>query len=130
MWMLAAIGRWIAGGGASGLVGQWTDLQAKKLEAANDHERIELEREQHRLEAMIATGQQAVADRWSATSIGRYLIVVPYGIWWTAIFFVSTFNLDLVVEAIPPAIQSQADWLIPAIIVGDLGQSVAKRFGR
>ena len=130
MWWLAAIGRWVAGGGASGLVGQWTDLQEKKLAAENDSQRIELEREQMRVQAMIETGQQAVADRGSATSLGRYLIVVPYGVWWTAIFIVSTFDLTFTVQAIPPAIQAQADWLVPAIIIGDLGQTVARRFRR
>lgn len=130
MWLLATIGRWIAGGGAAGLVGQWTDLQEKKLAAENDSQRIALEHEQMRVQAMIETGQQAVADRWSATSLGRYLIVVPYGVWWTAIFIVSTFNLGFTVQAIPPAIQAQADWLVPAIIIGDLGQTVARRFRR
>lgn len=131
MGWLAMILRWTAGGGANALVGQWSDLQKAKLDAGNDAARLELEREQGRVEAMLRTADQAVSDRWSATSLGRYLIVLPYGIWWASIFLVSTFNIEgWTVLAVPHNIEQQANWMVPVIVIGDIGQTVAKRFGK
>ena len=81
----------------------------------------------------ILQGQQAIAraeaaDRWSATRIGRLLIVVPFGIWWTAIFIDSTFNMPWDVLALPASIDSMARVLIPAILIADAGALTLRRW--
>lgn len=81
----------------------------------------------------ILQGQQAIAraeaaDRWSATRMGRLLIVVPFGIWWTAIFIDSTFNMPWDVLALPASIDSMARVLIPAILIADAGALTLRRW--
>ena len=66
-------------------------------------------------------------DRWSATSIGRYLIVIPFGTWYALIIADSIFAFEWDVLALPPAVMELSLWLFPAIIVGDLGKSFFKR---
>jgi len=61
------------------------------------------------------------ADRWSATRLGRLLIVVPFGVWWAAIFIDSTFSMPWDVLALPPEIDAMARVLIPAIVIADAG---------
>jgi len=73
-------------------------------------------------------------DRWSATSVGRWLIVVPFGLWWAAIYIVQMLNpwlgLHLVVVDVPPRINDMAVVLIPAIVIGDVGALLARRIKR
>ncbi len=74
------------------------------------------------------------ADRWSATRLGRLLIVIPFGLWWAAIYMVQILNpwfaLDLVVIDVPPRINDMALVLIPAIVIGDAGALLARRLNR
>lgn len=70
------------------------------------------------------------ADRWSATRIGRLLIVLPYGLWWAAIFIDSTFSASWDVLALPPEIDAMARILIPAIVIADAGAITARRWRR
>lgn len=102
-----------------------------KLNAANDEQRIEAEKEIERIEASVRMAQVANDDRWSATSLGRYLIVVPFGLWWTAIYLVQIINpwfgLELVVIDVPPHIMDMARILVPAIVIADAGALTIKR---
>lgn len=125
--MIGSILAWLTGGGISMLVKRWADIERERLRAKNDDTRLQLEWQQSRIEAQIKAAQIANDDRWSATSIGRYFIVVPFGAWWTAIFIDSIFIFEWDVLALPPAIMSMASWLVPAIIIGDVGRSAIRR---
>lgn len=101
-----------------------------KLAAANDAERMALEGDIARINAAIESQRAANADRWSATSMGRYLIVLPWGIWWTAIYLDSIFAFSWNVLAVPPAIHDMAKILIPAIVIADAGALSIRRLRR
>lgn len=119
-----------------GIVQQFTQplLQAhrQRLEAQNSADRIAAEQEIARLETArdIALAEQG--DRFSATRIGRLLIVVPFGIWWAAVFAVSIINplfgVAWSIDDIPPRFWDASLILIPAIIIGDAGALVARRW--
>jgi hypothetical protein len=71
---------------------------------------------------------------WSATSIGRWLIVVPFGCWWAAIYLVQIvnpwFGWSLVVVDVPERIHDMALILVPAIVLADAGALIGRRFGK
>lgn len=129
---------WIANLIGGGIIAQFTQplLEAHRLRLAaqNDRERLDAEKQIARLEAArdIALAEQG--DRWSATRLGRLLIVVPFGLWWTAVFAVSILNpllgWSLAIDDIPPRFWDIAVILIPAIILGDAGALVARRMRR
>lgn len=98
-----------------------------KLNAQNDAERISADRDLERIEAAIEMSKIAASDRWGATSIGRYLIVLPYGVWWSAVFIDSIFNMPWVILALPPQIDGMAKVLIPAILIAEVGRTVIPR---
>lgn len=125
--MIRAAVSWLLGGGVNLLLAEWRELRRQELEAENDAQRLHLQREQTRVQAAIEMARLANDDRWSATSIGRYLIVVPFGIWWTAIFIDSIFAFEWDVLALPPDIMDLSVWLVPAIVVADAGRIVFKR---
>lgn len=110
-----------------GLGRQLRQAYQAKLDAQNDGDRIRLEGEISRIEAAIESQRAANADRWSATSMGRYLIVLPWGIWWTAIYLDSIFAFSWNVLAVPPAIHEMAKILIPAIVIADAGALSIRR---
>lgn len=130
--------RWIVQLLGGGIIRQFTEplLEAhrQRLAARNDAERLAAEGEIARLEAArdIALAEQA--DRWSATRLGRLLIVVPFGLWWSAVFAVSILNplfgWTLTIDDIPPRFWEIAVILIPAIILGDASALVARRWRR
>ena len=97
-----------------------------KLNAANDSDRIEADQLIERIESARSIAMAEAGDRFSATRIGRLLIVVPFGLWWSAIFIVSTFHLDFVVQAIPSSIMEMAKVLIPAILIADVVKTVRR----
>lgn len=125
--MIASIIAWLTGGGINLLVSRWTALESERLRAKNDEDRLQLEWQQSRIEAQLRMAEIATRDRWSATSIGRYLIVIPFGVWYSLIIADSIFAFEWNVLALPPAIMDLSMWLFPAIIVGDLGKSVLSR---
>lgn len=127
MGFLSGIISWLTGGGVRMLVDRWAALEAERLKARNDEQRLFIEHQQARLDAHIRIAEAANADRWSATSVGRYLIVVPFGVWWTAIFLDSIFSFEWDVLALPPAIMDLAVWLVPAIVAADVGRSWIRR---
>ena len=122
----------------SGIIGQFTGplLEAHRLRLAaqNDQERIAADQQIARLEAARDIAMAEQSDRWSATRLGRLLIVVPFGLWWSAVFAVSIvnpiFGLALTIDDIPARFWDIAAILIPAIILGDAGALAARRWRR
>lgn len=126
--MIRTIISWLMGGGLAALGEQFRQTYELKLRAETDEQRLAAEVELQRIEAIMHATSAASADRWSATSIGRYLIVLPFGLWWTAIFIDSIFDLEHDVLALPSSIQDLAFWLVPVIVAGDVGRYfIAKR---
>jgi hypothetical protein len=125
MWMLSKLLGLFTG--ANGLGASLQKAYEAKLNAQNDAERISAERDLQRIEAAVEMSKVAAADRWGATSIGRYLIVLPYGIWWAAVFYDSVFNMPWDVLALPPQIDGMAKVLIPAILIAEVGRTVIRR---
>lgn len=98
-----------------------------RLDAQNDAARIEADQRIVALENARAIARIEAADLWSATRIGRLMVVVPFGLWWAAIFVDSTFDLPLTVLALPADIMALAEWLVPAILVADVADRFAAR---
>lgn len=132
--MIGWIVRLASGGIIERFTGPLLEAHRQRLQAQNNAERVAAEQEIARLEAArdIALAEQH--DRWSATRIGRLLIVIPFGCWWSAIYLVQILNpwfgLELVVIDVPRHIHDMALILIPAIIIGDAGALVARRIRR
>lgn len=123
---------------SGGIVGQFTkpllEAYEARLKAQNDHERLEADMTISRLEAARDIALAEAADRWSATRVGRWLIVVPFGLWWAAIFAVQVINpwfgLSLVVIDVPAHIMEMAKILVPAIVIADVGALTARKISR
>lgn len=115
---------------AGGLGDQLRRAYEAKLAAANDSDRIRLEGDIARIQASIESQRLANADRFSATSLGRYLIVLPWGVWWAAIYLDSIFSFSWDVLAVPPAIHEMALILVPAIVIADAGALTVRRWRR
>lgn len=129
--ILGQLAGWVVGGGGARIADRLLEAYERKLAAETDEERIAAERDLARLEAAQEAMASAERDRWSATSLGRYLIVVPFGLWWLAIMIDSIFAIDgWVVLALPPLVMDMAELLIPAIIIGDVVGMGVRRLGR
>ena len=132
--VLTKLASLLTGGVIQQFTGPLLEAHRQRLEAQNSVERLAAEQEIARLEAArdIALAEQG--DRFSATRIGRLLIVVPFGLWWAAVFVVSIANpllgLSWSIDDIPPRFWDASLVLIPAIILGDAGALVARRWGR
>jgi hypothetical protein len=105
-----------------------------KLAAQTDKDRLAAEQTITSIEAARDIAVAEAADRWSATRLGRLLIVVPFGLWWAAIYCVQIINpwfgLSLVVVDVPKHINDMALVLIPAIVIGDAGALLARQLKR
>jgi hypothetical protein len=105
-----------------------------KLSAETDQQKLAAAEVIKGIEAARDIAVAEAADRWSATRLGRLLIVIPFGLWWAAIYMVQLLNpwfgLNLVVVDVPPRINDMALVLIPAIVVGDAGALLARRLKR
>lgn len=131
--MIRAILSWLSGG----IVGQIADplltAYRAKLSATNHADRLAAEGDIARLEAARDIALAEAADRRSATRIGRLLIVVPFGLWWTAVFGVSVLNpllgWSLVIHDLPARIWDAANILVPAIVIADAGALALRRRG-
>ncbi len=129
--VIRAILSWLSGG----IVGQIADpllaAYKAKLAATNDAERLAAESEIARLEAVRSIALAEAQDRLSATRMGRLLIVVPFGLWWAAIFAVSIvnplFGWSLLIHDLPPRIWDAAMVLVPAIVIADAGAMALRR---
>ncbi|MEN6548575.1 MAG: hypothetical protein ABFE07_21220 [Armatimonadia bacterium] len=123
----------LTGGIVQQFTGPLVDAYKAKINAKNDTQRIEAEQTIAKLEAARDIALAEAQDRWSATRIGRWLIVTPWGIHWALIYIVSIINPNLgtsfVVQAVPTAVNDMALILIPAIILGDAGALVARKIG-
>jgi hypothetical protein len=132
--MLRTILDWFGGGVIRQFTGPLLDAYKAKLAADNDEAKLELESTIARMEAArdIALAEQS--DRWSATRIGRWLIVVPWALHWALIYAVSIINPNLgtsfVIQAVPTQINDMALVLVPAIVIADAGAFAARRLGR
>lgn len=126
--MLGTILKWLGGG----VVKQFTDpllaAYQLKLTAQNSTDKLEAERSIAGLEAARDIALAEASDRWSATRLGRWLIVVPFGVWWAAGCLIQVLNpwllqpafgVTAVVVALPPSILEMAQILVPAIVLGD-----------
>lgn len=121
----------LTGGVVEKFTGPLERAWAAKLAADNDGARIEADKTIKSIEAARDIAVAEAADRWSATRLGRWLIVVPFGLWWAAIYLVQIVNpwlgLSLVVVDVPPHIHNMALILIPAIVLGDATALVTRR---
>lgn len=125
-----SIVRWLTGGGLAGLAEQVRLAHEAKLNAENNDAERRAEHDLERLNNALEMARAANEDRWSATSIGRFLIVVPFGIWWSATFLDSTFDFAWATLEPPRYFIDMAAWLVPAIVVGDVGKSMVRRVRR
>ena len=124
------IWKWLTGGVIQQFTGPLLKAHEMRLAAQNDEARIAADNEIKRIEAARDIAVVENADRFSATRIGRLLIVVPFGLWWAAIYLVQIINpwfgLNLVVVDVPAKIHDMALVLIPAILIADSGALVAR----
>lgn len=118
-----------------GVVRQFADplltAYQAKLAARNDAERLAAEADIARLEAARDIALAEAGDRLSATRLGRLLVVLPFGLWWAAVYIVSMINpllgWSLVIHDLPPRIWDAAMVLIPAIVIADAGALALRR---
>jgi hypothetical protein len=105
-----------------------------KLTAETDQQKLAADEAIKSIESARDIAVAEAADRWSATRLGRLLIVIPFGLWWAAIYMVQILNpwlgLSLVVIDVPPRINDMALVLIPAIVIGDAGALLARTLKR
>lgn len=132
--MLSLILNFLGGG----IIGQFTkpllEAYQARLNAQNDAQRIDADMAIARLEAARDIALAEAADRWSATRVGRWLIVVPWGCWWAYGCLIQIINpllgTNLVVVALPPGWDAVAMVLIPAIVIGDAAALTARKIAR
>lgn len=124
--MLQALLGFLGGPIASELRGAYRD----RLAATTAQAKLDADERIATLRAAQEIARIEAADRWSATRLGRLLIVLPYGIWWCAIFIDSTFSMPWDVLALPPEIDAMARILIPAIVIADAGALTVRRMKR
>ena len=111
-----------------GLPDQLRRAYEAKLNAATSEAKLTAERDVERISAAIEMARISAADQWGATSLGRYLIVLPYGVWWAAVHLDSIIDAPWAVLALPPQIDGMAQVLIPAIIIADGAALAARRW--
>lgn len=128
--MIKTILGWLTGGMVEKFTGPLLDAYKARLSAQNDTERLAAEQTIMRIEAARDIALAEASDRWSATRVGRWLIVLPFGLWWAAIYLVQIvnpwFGLSLVVIDVPSRIHDMALILIPAIVIADAGALVGR----
>lgn len=112
------------GGGVNSLATQAREAYEARLNAQNNTERLEADKLIEQIQSAREIALAEASRPLSATSLGRYLIILPYGLWWASIFAVSMINpwfgLNIVVHAIPQEINEMAKILIPAITIGSI----------
>lgn len=122
--MLGFFTKFFLGGAFGNLADRLADAYEAKVKAQTDEQKLEAEVDIQRIQAAIEMAKVANQDRFSATSIGRYLIVVPFGLWYTLIFVVSIsnplFGTEWVILDIPPRIWEISLWLVPVIVAGEI----------
>lgn len=113
---------------------QLKEAYQARLEAQTTEAVLEADKKIATLQAAQEIAAIQAKDRWSATSLGRWLIVVPWGIWWAAIYAVSIvnpfFGWSLTVHDVPRHIHEMALILVPAITIADAGALTMRRWKR
>lgn len=132
--MLGTILNWLGGGVIRQFTGPLLQAYQAKLAAENDTQKLDAERDIQRIEAARDIAVIEAGRAWSATSVGRWLIVVPFGLYWCALWLVQIvnpwFGMQLVVVAVPTEWLEMAKILVPAIVLADAGALAASRFRR
>jgi hypothetical protein len=127
-WLLSLL----TGGVVEKFTGPLERAWTARLTAQTDAKRLEADQAIRSLETQRDIALAEAGDRWSAVRLGRWLIVVPFGLWWAAIYLVQIINpwlgLNLVVIDVPQKIHDMALILIPAIVIGDAGALLTRRF--
>jgi hypothetical protein len=125
---------WLASLLTGGLVEKFTGPLERAwqayIDASNNEKRLDAEKAIRSIEAARDIAVAEAADRFSAVRLGRWLIVVPFGLWWAACCLIQIINpwlgLNLVVIALPPSVEDMAKILVPAIVVGDAGALISR----
>ena len=103
-----------------------------RLEAQTTEAKLAADERIAVLEAQREIARIEAADRWSATRLGRLLVVLPWGLHWALIYLVSIINPNLgtsfVIQAVPSHINDMAMILVPAIIIADATALTARRW--
>ena len=114
----------------SGLVGALERAHERKLTAQNDEDKLAAELDIKRIDTALEMARVRAGDRWGASSIGAFLIVIPFGLWISAIFAVSiinpNFGTNLVVHDVPPRIWDFMTVAFTALVVGDASKSFTR----
>lgn len=136
MWgLVLRFGGRLLGGASQAVLGDTAskliDRFAALKDASTEVERAEIEKEIEQLRLIHDLQKPSSTWRWSPMILGQYLIVLPFGLWWAAVFIVSVVRPYLVegkisVDNVPPHLFDMAVWLIPLVIVG----TVLDRTGR
>lgn len=102
------------------LVGAYSRLR----HAETEEERNEIEREIEEIKALRDLQLASSRNFLSPMMVGQYLVVVPYGLWFASIIFVSicnaNFGWSLTILDLPPRIHDMARILVPAILIGQI----------
>lgn len=131
--------QWLTGPVIQQFTGPLLEAYEMRLNAQNDADRIAADLTITRLESARDIALAESHDRFSATRMGRVLIVVPYGLWWASIYMVQLvnpwimeplFGITMIVKDVPQHINEMAKVLVPAIVLGDATVFAAKRFKR
>ncbi len=130
--------KWLLDWFGGGIIKQFTDpllaAYQAKLTAQNDADRLIAEQVITKIEAARDIAVIEAGRAWSATSVGRWLIVVPWGIMWAYGCLIQIanplFGWGLVLVALPPGWDDMAKVLIPAIVIADAGAFAVRRFGK
>ncbi len=130
--------KWLLDWLGGGIIRQFTDpllaAYQAKLTAQNDADRLIAEQVITKIEAARDIAVIEAGRAWSATSVGRWLIVVPWGIVWAYGCLIQIanplFGWGLVLVALPPGWDDMAKVLIPAIVIADAGAFAVRRFGK
>lgn len=126
--MLQAILGFLGGPIVRELRGAYRD----RLQAQSEAEKLAADERIAVLRGAQEIAKIEAADRWSATRLGRWLVVVPWGLHWASIYMVSiinpNFGTEWVIHQVPTHINDMAKILVPAIILADAGALTARRW--
>jgi hypothetical protein len=118
------VSRGFSGRGLADTADRIVDRLGALRDAETEVEKAAIEKEIVQLQAIRDLQSPSSRRMFSPMMLGQYLVVVPFGLWWAAVHFVSLVNGNLgtsfVVQDLPTHIFQMAEWLIPVIIVGTL----------
>lgn len=113
----------LGGGVVNDLADQLRRAHEAKLQASTAEGKLDAAHDMARLENAIRMAEVANADRWSATSIGRYLVVIPFGAYLAAICADSIFGFTWDVLKMPDRDYELLMTLFIAIVIGDVAKT-------